>query len=646
MKRLFVKREYKKAQEVDEGFFYNDEFDNDYEVNDNYQSEDKFLGKHLSEKKINLFLILIFLGLVILFVRTFQLQVVRGEYYSHLAEINRTVEKPVLAARGLIYDKNRQPLVKNMPIFDALILPKDLNLNEQNRQEQIALIANVIDQDEKLILELLSKYPNNFKYFLSIKENIDYQEALLLKIKAQSIPGLYIETRNQREYNNAIEFSHLLGYLGKITEEELTEYGRDYLLNDYIGKTGLELSYESILRGKYGKKRVEVDVMGQEKKVIDYEEPQSGQNLVLSIDKNVQQKIREILDNYLARLNKQRASIIMLNPQNGEIIAMVSLPDFDNNLFAKGISSTDYKELIENENRPLFNRAIKGEYPSGSTIKPVVSAGALQEGIVNDRTSFMSVGGLWLYDRWFFPDWAAGGHGLTNIYKAIAWSVNTYFYIIGGGYDDFQGLGIEGLKKYYRLFGLGEKTGLDLIGEASGLLPDPTWKERVKNEEWYIGDTYHIAIGQGDLLVTPLQVANFTSVFANGGILYRPHLVTEIFSNEGSRKLIEPQIIKKGFVDQENLNIVKNAMRQTVTMGSAQYLNNLDIAVAGKTGTAQWRSDKENHAWFTGFAPFDNPEVVITVLVEEGGEGSQVSVPIAYEVLNWYFNQYKIDSSN
>ncbi len=334
----------------------------------------------------------------------------------------------------------------------------------------------------------------------------------------------------------------------------------------------------------------------------------------------------------------------MLDPSTGEIISMVSLPDFDNNKFAQGISIEDYNNLIEDENMPLFNRSIKGEYPSGSTIKTIVAAGALEDGLITDKTGFMSTGGLLLYDRWFFPDWSAGGHGWTNVYRAISWSVNTFFYIIGGGYEDFEGLGVEGLKKYYNLFGLGERTGLDLLGEKSGLVPDPAWKMKYKNEQWYIGDTYHMAIGQGDVLVTPLQVANFTSVFANGGQLLKPHLVKEIISNDGTKEFVDPTLIREKFISSENINIVRTGMRQAVTDGSAQYLANLAIPVAGKTGTAQWRSDKENHAWFTGFAPYNNPEVVITVLVEEGGEGSQVSVPITHDILNWYFNIYKTDN--
>jgi len=637
MKHL-INRKYKNCQEIDESFFY--EEDSNRETGKKYEGEDKFLGKHLTEKKINFIAVAVAFVLIILFSRVFWLQIAKGEYYEGLSEINRMREKTIVASRGLIYDKNMKPLVKNYPIFDAFVLPNELSFNQEKREEQIEQIAMAIGKDLKNVAEILDKYPRNFKYLLAVKENIDYEEALLLKIKSEQMQGLFIEARNRREYVYSNEFSHILGYIGKIADKELNER-KGYLLTDYIGKTGLELFYEDILRGKYGKEMVEVDVAGREKKVIYYQEAENGNDLVLSVESSVQKKAREILNKHLEKLNKKRASLIMLNPQNGEIIALVSLPDFDVNLFSRGISLEDYKRLIEDENKPLFPRAIRGEYASGSTIKPVVAAGALEEGIINERTSFLSTGGLWVFERWFFPDWAAGGHGLTNIYRAIAWSVNTYFYIIGGGYQDFQGLGVEGLKKYYGLFGLGQKTGLDLGGESAGLVPDPEWKKRVKNEDWYIGDTYHMSIGQGYSLATPLQVANFTSIFANGGKLFQPHFVKEIISNTGEVQKIEPVIIRENFISQANINIIKKAMRQTVTLGSAQYLNNLKVEVSGKTGTAQWHSNKQPHAWFTGFAPYDDPEVVIAVLVEEGGEGSAVSVPIAYDVLKWYFEEYK-----
>jgi len=303
------------------------------------------------------------------------------------------------------------------------------------------------------------------------------------------------------------------------------------------------------------------------------------------------------------------------------------------------VSQEEYNAFLNDENNPLFNRAISGEVPSGSTIKPVVAAAALQERVISENTSFLSIGGLHI-GQWFFPDWKAGGHGVTNVRKALAESVNTFFFYIGGGYQDFVGLGVDRLVKYMRLFGLGEKSGLDLNGESAGFVPTSDWKEETKNEAWYIGDTYHISIGQGDILVTPLQVANFTAAVANGGILYRPYLVQSLLDeNNQVVKQIEPQIIRRDFIDPYNLQVVREGMRQTVIAGSARSLSVLPVNSAGKTGTAQWSSKKQNHAWFTGFAPYENPEIVITVLVEEGREGSEVSVPIAKEILDWYFSQ-------
>ncbi|MCX6745203.1 MAG: penicillin-binding protein 2 [Candidatus Parcubacteria bacterium] len=640
MIELIVKREYRASTEIDDFLFFNQNHDNG--DLGGTQTGATFLGKYLSDKKINFFLLLLGLGMGLLLVKSFYLQIIKSDYYSAIADTNRTREKALLSDRGLIYDSQKRQLVKNVPFFDALIMPKDLALNETTRQEQINKIAETIGINAQDIISIMQKYPKNFKYLLAVKEDIDYEQSMLLMIKAKSVPGLYIETRYERQYIYGNSFSHILGYEGKITEAEFAAKNNEgYLLGDYLGKTGVEASFEPILRGKYGKEGIEVDVAGHEKKVLYYQEPENGKNLILTIDQQVQNKIREILQADLKKYGKKKASVIMINPQNGDVLSLISWPDYDNNLFAGGISTEEYNKLLANEDNPLFDRAIKGEYPSGSTIKMVYASGALQDKLITDKTTFMSTGGLLLNDRWFFPDWKAGGHGATNVYNAIAWSINTFFYIIGGGYKDFQGLGPEGMAKYLKLFGFGDKTGIDLPGETAGLVPDPLWKLKTKNQEWFIGDTYHMAIGQGDLLVNPLQIANYTSALANGGILYRPHLVKEIFQDQNSSQIILPEIIHQDFISPQNMNIVRNAMRQTVTLGSAQYLNSLNVAVAGKTGTAQWSSDKPNHAWFTGFAPFDNPEVAITVLVEEGGEGSAVSVPITYDILNWYFNVYK-----
>ena len=268
-----------------------------------------------------------------------------------------------------------------------------------------------------------------------------------------------------------------------------------------------------------------------------------------------------------------------------------------------------------------------------------MAAAALAEGVINENTTVLSSGGIKI-DQWFFPDWKEGGHGLTNVKRALAESINTFFYYIGGGYQDFTGLGLDRLVKYEKMFGLNAQAGVDLPGEAAGFLPTKEWKEKTKGERWYIGDTYHLAIGQGDILVTPLQVADYTAVFANGGSLYRPHFIRQVLSSQD--KLIgevENKPIKSGFISPKNIEIVREGMRQTVTAGSARSLQSVPVAVAGKTGTAQWSSTKPTHAWFTGFAPYDKPEIVLTILIESGGEGSAAAVPIANEVLSWYFSR-------
>ena len=287
-------------------------------------------------------------------------------------------------------------------------------------------------------------------------------------------------------------------------------------------------------------------------------------------------------------------------------------------------------------NAPLFSRAWAGSFPSGSVIKPIIAAAAFSEGLINRQTTFFSSGGLQI-NTWFFPDWKAGGHGVTNVVKALAESVNTFFYIIGGGYENFVGLGLEKISEYLKKFGLANTVGIDLPGETAGFIPSREWKEDVKKERWYIGDTYNLSIGQGDLLVTPLQVANYTAIIANGGTSYQPHLVKRMINAETKEKIdIAPRIIEKNVLPDSILSIVREGMRATITSGSAQSLNSLPVAVAGKTGTAQWSSKYSPHAWFTGFAPYDDPQIVLTILIEEGGEGSHVAVPVAREVFGWW----------
>ncbi len=619
------------------------------------------------EKNRNIIIILL-LSFFILFVRLFWLQVVKGDDYRLLAEGNRIKVENIEPKRGIIYSSNMTPLVKNEANFVLYLTPIDLPKDEVERDEIIRKLSNILSgiENSTLSSETDLQITTDSPYFSEIKskldkieygsldsyqplflmDNIDYNSAMIVYLAAEEMPGVSISVKMRRKYlsseENSLSLSHFLGYIGKISEDDLEVFGTEYSLIDYIGKSGLEYFYENELKGVKGKKNIEVDAFGREKKVVSQTNPEDGHSLVLSVDIDLQKKSEEILKKYLDENNMKRASIVALNPNNGEIKALVSWPAYDNNIFSKGISQTDYSNLANDPNMPLFNRAISGTFPSGSTLKPTLAAAALQEKIITANTTVMSTGGINV-GAWFFADWKAGGHGLTNVYKAIAESVNTFFYYIGAGYNDFKGLGIEKIDEYLALFGLGQQSGIDLAQEGKGFIPTPEWKKETQGETWYIGNTYNVSIGQGDILVTPLQVANFTAFFANGGKLYRPHLAKQILESENKvLRDVEPEIIRQNFIDSENVQIVKEGMRQTIVSGSARRLNSLPVEVAGKTGTAQWGTNKTNHAWFTSFAPYNNPEIVLTVMVEEGIEGSGITTSIAGEILNWYFTKDQI----
>lgn len=601
---------------------------------------------------------------ILLLGRLLWLQIFTGEYYFKIAEGNRIRQERVEARRGIIYDRNMKPLVHNVANFLLYVIPADLPKEPAEKEIILKKLAdtiaplsprqglldldsnqNALNKDEvfEQISEAVRKInPKSLDAFqpLFITDNIDYDKAMLLELESADWKGVKLSTNIRRNYNlEAESLSHLLGYTGKISQAELKSSSAEYLPIDYIGKNGLEYFYENELRGINGHKQIEVDALGKTKKVLNSNEAQDGHNLVLTIDSQMQKKLEEILANQLRTLKLKKASAVVTNPQNGEVLALISLPAYNDNLFARGITKDEYKKLLDDPNRPLFNRSVAGEFPCGSVIKPVMAAAALNEGVVSESTQFLSNGGLKI-GSWVFPDWKAGGHGMTNVKKAIAESVNTYFYIIGGGYEDFPGLGLDRIVRYDKMFGLGEQTGIDLPGEANGFVPTLDWKENVKKEHWYTGDTYHLAIGQGDLTTTPLQVAQFTAYFANGGKIYRPHLVKEI-TEAGGEKFhnTEISITKENLVNSDVVRIVRDGMRQTVTAGSARSINAVvPVAVAGKTGTAQWSSKKDPQAWFTAFAPFDNPNIVITILVEEGKEGSTAAVPVAREFLKWYYS--------
>ncbi|MFA4942225.1 MAG: penicillin-binding protein 2 [Patescibacteria group bacterium] len=665
----FVIREGKfKQASLEDSFYHLDWAEESFLSGD---SDREMMRRTFDLAKLKYITGLLIMALMILLIRVFWLQIVKGEYYYSMAEGNRLKVVSIEPKRGIIYDRKERPLVTNEANFILYLIPNDLPHNELDRDNVLRQIGSILDRGvgnnkaQVKELELISDGPSFFDLKskiekikinsldayqpLFIVDNLEYETALALYLEAERIPGVFISNKIRRNYVRAAtstsdmlpltesSLAHVLGYIGKINEKELAKSSNDYSLIDYLGKTGLEYSYENELKGKKGKKNIEVDALGKEKKIVSQSAPEDGHNLVLSIDYDLQKKVEEVLQVNLTRMGLKKASVVIMDPRNGAILSLVSWPAYNNNIFARGVRSSEYSSFLSDPSRPLFNRAVSGEFPAGSTFKPIMAAAALQEKIINESTSFLSTGGLHI-GEWSFPDWKAGGHGITNVKKALAESVNTFFYYIGGGYGDFKGLGIDLMMKYAALFGLDKVTGIDLPNEASGFLPSPKWKEDTKNEVWYIGDTYHAAIGQGDITATPLQVANYTAAIANGGTLYEPHVVQKILDhNNNLVREIEPVVIRSNFIDQKNIQIVREGMRQTVTDGSGRNLNSLAVTVAGKTGTAQWSSVRDPHAWFIGFAPYDNPEFAITVLVEEGKEGSSVAVPIAKEILQYYF---------
>lgn len=602
-----------------------------------------YLGASISKKKIFIMALLVAIGLTIIAARAFYLQIIKGDYYHNLAENNRIRLKPILSERGIIYDKFRVELVENVPNFSLAIVPQDLPRDSKKRDEIIAEVTKLSGVPEEQFRELLKKYSSYSYASLIIKENLDYSSALKLYIQSSRFPGISIEKGSKRKYtvaSSTFGASHLLGYLGKLNDEEVGALkNKGYLLFDNIGKTGLEKTYELELRGTYGVKKVEVNALGREQNTLAEEPPHAGKNLILTLDWESQKKLETLLKNALIKTKKKRGAAIAMDPRDGSILAMVSLPAFDNNEFSGGISQQNYEKYSQNQDNPLFNRAIGGTYPSGSTIKPVIAAAALQEKIITPNTTFLSSGGLEV-GKWFFKDWKNGGHGITNVYKAIAWSVNTFFYYIGGGYKNFTGLGVDKIIKYMQSFGIAKKTNIDLPGEADGFTPSKEWKREIKGETWFVGDTYNLSIGQGDLLVTPLQVAVWTSAIANSGKVVQPHLADKLEEPITHNEVVFNFNKYAVPVSSANLAVVRNGMKDCVSYGSCQLMRALPFASAGKTGTAQWNSNKENHAWFTSFAPFDNPKITVTVLIEEGGEGSSVAEPVARDFLLWWGKKY------
>lgn len=587
-----------------------------------------------------LFLFLLLIAATILY-RIFFLQIVEGTTYQKKAEENRIQTITVPALRGVIFDSKGKPLVKNIPNFQLIVNANDLLVrNTKAIEKEAALISEMTEIPVETIISGLEDSLITGTGAV-LQNEIPYEDALSLMIDVEKSTSAHVEVRYNREYTQDASFGHILGYMSKMTQENydaLKESG--YLLNDMLGTAGIEKSYETELRGEYGIQEIEVDFQGRKKTLLNEKTEVRGKDIYLSIDTELQKSLYNAIGGYVDRLGLPGGSAVAIDPQTGNILALVSYPSYDNNIFTGEFDEKAYEKLLEDDRNPFINRAISGTYPSGSVFKPIVAAAALEENIVNENTTFLSTGGIEI-EGYRYPDWKAGGHGVTNVTKALAESVNTYFYYIGGGdNENIRGLGVERITEYAKKFGLYQQLGIDLPGEETGFLPSKDWKEEVKNEKWYLGDTYNVSIGQGDVLVTPFQVAAYTAAIANGGTLYQPSLLKKMITQENETIQKEPVVLQEQVVSKKNIEIVQQGMREAVIYGSARSLaTELPVSSAAKTGTAQFGSEGKTHAWFTVYAPYEKPEIALTILLEGGGGGDGISKDVAEEVLYEYFTK-------
>lgn len=602
---------------------------------------------HIVALKLICLRLLILALFVVLAAQLWKMQVVEGKQYQQRAEQNRLRLLPILPTRGVMYDRNGVMLARNMPSFTVAIVPADLPGDKQD--EVSAKLSVLLDMSPEEISDQVNQRRARRELFtpVPIKERLDQESAFILEERSAELPGVQVLVEPTRQYEG-MSTSQLIGYTGRISPQEYANLrSAGYELNDRLGKTGVEYSYEEQLRGKPGKEQIEVNAVGRKIRTVDRAEPHAGNNLILALDLDLQEKVTEFL---LAGMGRsQHAVAIAMNPQTGEVLSMVSLPTYDNNVFTSSISREMLSELLEDPRRPLFNHAISAQYPPGSIFKIVTGSGALQEGVATPRTQIFSGGTITVPNKYdpsiiyTFYDWAA--LGMLDFYQAIARSSDIYFYHLAGGYKDFKGLGVERLSNYARAFGLGQPTGIDLPAEAKGLVPDDQWKQETLKEPWLTGDTYNYGIGQGYLLTTPLQMLNVAASVAGDGTIMKPRIVREIVDADG--KVVAPfapQPVSKLPVSGANLDVIREGMRQAVEWGTATAAKLPGIRVAGKTGTAEHGMPDpvthkyDTHAWFLGFAPYENPEIALAVFLEDGN-GAIDATPIGGKILRYYFER-------
>ncbi len=583
------------------------------------------------------FVVVMFL---LLFARFFYLQVIQYEHYATLAEANRISIVPIVPNRGIIVDRNGVLLANNYSAYTLEITPGKVE-DVDALIDELATVIEITPKDRRRFRKL-TKESKSFDS-LPIRTRLSDEEIARFAANHYRFSGVEINARLFRQYPQGEMFSHVVGHIGRINQRELDQLEADgvnanYRGTDYIGKVGLEQSYETHLHGTTGVEQVEVDSGGRAVRTLSRSAPVSGNNLVLRLDAGLQ----EVADR---AFGNRRGALVAIDPADGGVLAFVSKPAFDPNLFVDGIDPQNWKELNESPDRPMVNRALAGTYPPGSTFKPYMALAALSYGKRRPEQA-ISDPGYFSFGGRIFRDSKIGGNGLVDMYKSIVVSSDTYYYMLAND------LGIDNISNFMRRFGFGSRTGIDISGESAGILPSQEWKMRRFKQKWYAGETISIGIGQGYNAYTPLQLAQAVATIANDGVMHQPHIVDYIENiTTRNRTKIEAQPPRTLGIKSEHLQVVKNAMIGVNKEGTgARAFADAQYVSAGKTGTAQVIAIKQgekyvesrvaerhrDHALFVAYAPADNPQIALAVIVENAGFGARAAAPIARQVLDYY----------
>jgi penicillin-binding protein 2 len=583
------------------------------------------LHRRLFILRVGLLLVVALLGL-----RLWHLQIREGPYYRDLSENNRTRLVLLEPARGLIYDRHGVLLANNVPSFSLYVTLEDV----KDREALIQQLSSLLGFDPTLVRKKLTARGSKLLP-RKIKDRMTLRDAMLVESNRLDMPGVMIQVESQRNYPGGVTAAHLLGYVGEISADQLEKPEFvDLHQGSIVGQYGVEKSYDRHMRGMAGQKNVEVDALGHEKKAVVVERPQAGNDLYLTIDVRLQ-KVAEDL------LGGEYGAIVALDPNSGDILAMASRPGFDPNVLSRELTAKQWVEIVQDEGRPLNNRASQGQYPPGSIFKIPMAVAALETKTMSPSSTVFCNGG-YQFGKRLYHDWKASGHGYVDLHEALVHSCDVYFYTIG------QRMGIDVMAEFGKDFGLGKATGVELPSERAGIMPSTAWKQKAKNEQWLPGETISAAIGQGYVTVTPLQMASLVGTVANNGVSYRPRLVQAVMDRT-SGNLQELPAVPRGKINAkpETFRVIKEALADVVTKGTATRAKSSMVTIGGKTGTAQVAAlrtgPEENipkkfrdHAWFVAFAPVESPKIAVAVLAEHMGHGGAAAAPLAKEVIETY----------